>query len=46
VVDYKPRELDARQTNILQLMAKQVMAQIALRREVGVRRAAEESRRC
>ena len=34
VVDYKPRHLDARQQNILHLMARQVMAQIALRREV------------
>src|SRR6185437_6119419 len=42
VVDYKPRQLDARQTNILQLMAKQVMAQIALRREIAERRLAEE----
>ena len=42
VVDYKPRELDARQTNILQLMARQVMAQIALRREVSERRRAQQ----
>jgi two-component sensor histidine kinase len=42
VVDTKPRQLDARQTNILQLMAKQVMAQIALRREVADRRLAEQ----
>jgi two-component sensor histidine kinase len=42
VVDYKPRELDARQTNILQLMARQVMAQIALRREVIERRHAQQ----
>ncbi len=41
VVDYKPRLLDARQTHILQLMARQVMAQISLRREVTERRAAQ-----
>jgi two-component sensor histidine kinase len=45
VVDYKPRELDARQRNVLHLMARQVMAQIALRREVAVRRAAEEQQK-
>ena len=42
VVDYKPRQLDARQQNILRLMAKQVMAQITLRREVAERRLAEK----
>lgn len=42
VVDYKPRQLDARQRNVLHLMARQVMAQIALRREVAVRRIAEQ----
>jgi two-component sensor histidine kinase len=45
VVDYKPRELDARQTRLLQLMARQVMAQIALRREVAERRLAENQLR-
>jgi two-component sensor histidine kinase len=42
VADYKPRQLDERQRNILRLMAKQVMAQIALRREVADRRLAEK----
>ncbi len=42
VVDYKPRTLDPRQRHLLQLMAKQVMAQIALRRELADRRLAEK----
>ncbi len=42
VLDYKPRVLDDRQQRILKLMARQVMTQIALRREVVQRRAAEK----
>lgn len=42
VVDFKPRVLDERQKNMLRLMAKQVMAQIALRREIAERRMAEK----
>jgi two-component sensor histidine kinase len=42
IVDYKPRVLDSRQTNLLRLMARQVMAQIALRRELVDRRLAEK----
>ena len=42
VFDIRPRQLDERQVNILQLMARQVMAQIALRREIVERRNAEQ----
>ncbi len=43
VVDYKPREFNTRQRNILHLMARQVMAQIALRRELAERRKASQA---
>jgi two-component sensor histidine kinase len=41
VLDTKPRLLDARQERLLKVMAKQVMAQLLLRREVTERKRAE-----
>jgi two-component sensor histidine kinase len=40
VLDYKPRELDDRQKRTIQLMARQVMRQIELRRALATERSA------